>query len=517
MSRKLSFLFLFSLLVLSASGLAFSGLNNQMTSYEPRSQDIPADITFSRGPTVNMVNKTNAMIFWKTETETNATVNYGNASDNLNSTTSESTLSKEHRIWIDGLNAGTTVYYEVGSNGVSSDIYHFKTEPEDGEPFKLVLMGDNRPDGSLAPEQPQTFKDIMDMVKNEEPHLVIMSGDYVYTLTDDHSKNVRAMGKFLEVTDEVGHYVPIYGAIGNHDTAPGGYADYFLDAFEQYGDDSTYFSFDYAGAHFTILDTEIPGYEGRITGAQYDWLVDDLENTDKETKFVIAHQPMYPLSHLGSSLDRNETERDRLQDLFEQENVTAYVCGHDHSFNRMTVNGVVQVISGGAGAPLYSTPWGGAYDHYVRVNVSAARIEFEAIQTDGETAENYTLPYEGPIEIALRRMANTTGGWPEKAPEIYFSEEPEEAYYSWDGGENSTEIGTLPDTNGLHTLDVYAKGSDGIWNHKYYEFETVGGEETGTTTTTPLPSIINPLLIAGVVGIAAIIVVVIVYKLRISS
>ncbi|MBS3794259.1 MAG: metallophosphoesterase family protein, partial [Candidatus Thorarchaeota archaeon] len=288
MSRKLSFLVLFSLLVLSSSGLVLTGLNNQMTSYEPKSRDVMADIAFTRGPTVNMVNKTNAMIFWRTETETNATVNYGNASDNLDSSKSESTLSKEHRIWIDNLNAGTTVYYEVVSNGVSSDVYHFKTEPEDGKPFKLVIMGDNRPDGSVAPEQPQTFKDIMDMVKNEEPHLVIMSGDYVYTLTDDHSKNVRAMEKFTEVTDKVGHYVPIYGAIGNHDTAPGeGYADYFLDAFEQYGDDSTYFSFDYAGAHFTILDTEIPGYEGRITGAQYEWLVDDLETTDKQIKFVI--------------------------------------------------------------------------------------------------------------------------------------------------------------------------------------------------------------------------------------
>ncbi|MBS3795262.1 MAG: metallophosphoesterase, partial [Candidatus Thorarchaeota archaeon] len=252
------------------------------------------------------------------------------------------------------------------------------------------------------------------------------------------------------------------------------------------------------------------------TGAQYEWLVDDLETTDKQIKFVIGHQPMYPLSHLGSSLDINETERDRLQALFVQENVTTYVCGHDHLFDRMTVNGVVQVISGGAGAPLYSTPWGGAYDHYVRTNVSTTRVEFEAIQTDGDIAENYTLPYEGCIEIALREIANTTAGLPDESPAIYFSEEPEEEYYSWDGGENTTEIGTLPDTNGLHTLDVYVKGSDGVWNHKHYAFTTVQGIDTETTTPPP-DGIIDPIVIAGAMGIAAVIMVVLVYKLRISE
>ncbi|MFO7836940.1 MAG: metallophosphoesterase family protein [Candidatus Thorarchaeota archaeon] len=518
MSRRLPFLAIFSLLVISVVGVPLARWDTAATDNQLENQVVDADEVFPRGPTVHMVNKTAAMIYWKTDTQTTATVNYGNASDNLDSSVENSTLAKEHRVWIDGLTADTTVYYEAVSDGTSSEVYHFKTEPEDGEPFKLIIMGDNRPSGSLDPEQPETFKDMMDMVRNEEPHLVIMSGDYVYKLSDTNpSSNAIAWGKFLNVTDKVGHYTPIYGAIGNHDTTSGDhYADGFLDVFQQYGGDSTYFSFDYAGVHFTFIDTEIPGFEGRITGDQYDWLVDDLESTNKMAKYVIGHQPMYPLSHLGSSMDVNITERNRLQDLFEEQNVTLYACGHDHLFDRLTVNGVVHIISGGAGAPVYSTPWGGAYNHYLRVNISYSETAFEAIRMNGAVAENYTLPYEGHIEIALRRIANTTSGRPDESPAIYFSEVPEEVYYSWDGGDNSTELGTLPETNGVHSLDVFAKGSDGVWNHKYYEFTTVGGEETETTTTPP-PSGINPLLIAGVIGVAAVIVVIVVYRLKMST
>jgi hypothetical protein len=475
-----------------------------------------ADPVFPRGPTVHMVNKTAAMIYWKTNTETDATVKYGNASDSLDLTVENSTLSTEHRIWIDGLTADTTVYYQAVSDVMNSEVYHFKTEPEDGTPFKLVAMGDPQPIPGIEPEQSEVFKDIITMVQNEEPHLVIMLGDYVHDLSDtDESYNARGWGNYLNVTDRVGHYAPIYGVIGNHDTMSGEhYADGFLDAFQQYGGESTYFSFDYAGVHFALLDSEMPEFQGRISGDQYDWLVDDLESTDKDIKFVIVHQPMFPVSAIDSSLDRNETEWNRLQNLFEEENVTVFLAGHDHVFQRVTVNGVVYVTSAGAGPKLYHTQWGGDFNHYTRWNLSPEHVDLEAINVDEEVAASYALPYEGHIEIALRRHFNTSNGQPDESPLILFSEVTQEKHFSWDGGENSTNLGTFPDTNGLHTLDVYAQGSDGVWNHKYYEFTTVGGEDTETT---PPPPGIDPLIIAGVIGVAAVIVVIVVYRWKLSS
>ncbi len=517
MSRRFSFLVVFSLLVLPLAGVPLTQWSTVPPDVQFESQTMAADPVFPRGPTVHMVNKTAAMIYWKTNTETDATVKYGSTSDSLDLTVENSTLSTEHRIWIGGLTAGTTVYYQAVSDGTSSEVYYFKTEPEDGEPFKLIALGDPQPIPGIEPEQSEVFKDIITMVRNEEPHLVIILGDYVHDLSDtDEEYNAICWGNYLNVTDKIGHYAPIYGVIGNHDTMSGErYADGFLDAFQQYGGDSTYFSFDYAGVHFTLLDSEMPEFQGRIGGAQYDWLVNDLESTDKDIKFVMVHQPMFPVSAIRSSLDRNQTEWNRLQNLFEEQNVTVFLAGHDHVFQRVTVNGVVYVTSAGAGPKLYHTPWGGDFNHYTRWNLSSVSVELEVINVDEEVAADYALPYQGHIEIALRRHFNTSNGRPDESPLILFSEIPQEKYFSWDGGENSTVLGTFPDSNGLHTLDVYAQGSDGVWNHKYYEFTTVGGEETETT---PLPpSDIDPLIVTGVIGVASVIVVIVLYRRKLSS
>ncbi len=148
-----------------------------------------------------------------------------------------------------------------------------------------------------------------------------------------------------------------------------------------------------------LLDSEENGLDKRITGTQYDWLVNDLNSTEQPLKFVFAHRPLYPCRHIRSSLDSNPTERERLQQLFEQQNVTLFAAGHDHMFNRLTVNGVVNIITGGGGAPPYQTPWGGAYYHYLRIDASPSYVNFTTIGLDGNPVDEYQLPYDGPIEI----------------------------------------------------------------------------------------------------------------------
>jgi hypothetical protein len=81
------------------------------------------------------------------------------------------------------------------------------------------------------------------------------------------------------------------------------------------------------------------------------------------------------------------TEMNRLQQLFEDKNVTLFAAGHDHLFDRLTVNGVVHIIAGGGGAPLYSTPWGVAFHHYLKVDVRSDQVDFTAIDTSSVTRE----------------------------------------------------------------------------------------------------------------------------------
>ncbi len=459
---------------------------------------------FDRGPTVNMVTQDSAVIFWRTDGLTNATVNYG-LNTSLLESTSNTTLDTDHYVSLTGLDIDTKYYYQAVSSGTPSPIYSFLTAPADGDEFKMIIIGDNRPRTTI--EQPEEYAQLAQMIADEAPHIVIMTGDYVMEVNDNHAENIAMWTRFTNISDIIGHYAPIYAVVGNHDTGTKTGTmnlEYFFDAFVQYGEPSPYFSFDYAGVHFTMLMTEQQGYEARITGDQLTWLENDLESTSSEMKVVVGHRPLYPVVHIDDSLNLVPAERDALQALFEQHNVSLFLTGHDHMFNRITVNGLVQIIAGGGGAPVYNHPtWGGGFFHYVRTDVSRNLINITAIKLDGTVGHNYQLPYDGPIEIEHRIIPSGGTKPVGTMPVIYFSEVPAEKYFSWDSGENQTELTGIPNANGEHTLDVYARNAENVWSHESYMF--IG---TGATPTTPVADPIDPLLILGGVSIAGVVVVV---------
>jgi predicted phosphodiesterase len=355
------------------------------------------------------------------------------------------------------------------------------------------------------------------MIVAEEPHIVIHTGDFVMEVGENHEENLLMWEHYNNITDQIGHYAPIYGVIGNHDTgARTGTLrlEYFFDAFVQYGEPSLNFSFDYAGVHIAFLTTEEMGYEGRIVGDQLEWLQNDLESTNRVMKFVVQHRPLYPVAHIDDSYyDLPPADREAYQTLLEENNVTLLITGHDHCFNRLTFNGITQIIAGGGGAPLYNHPvWGGGFYHYVSTNVSHGHINITAIKLDGTVGHNYQIPYDGPIEIEHRIIPTGSTKPVGTMPVIIFSEVPAEKYFSWDSGENQTELTGIPNENGEHTLDVYARNADDVWSHVQYIFIATGA----TTPTTPGPAggPIDPLLILGGVSIAGVVVVVAVIWFR---
>jgi predicted phosphodiesterase len=480
--------------------------------------DIPTDVekyeissslsqsSLIRGPTVNLVTNHSALIFWRTEGATDATVHYGLNSSLLESI-SNSTLDSDHRITLSGLQIDSTYWYQVSSNGTSSSVYTFKTAPADGAPFKMLVIGDNRP--GVSTRQPWTFRQLAELMTEERPHLVVFTGDYVWEVNEDEEWNTEAWTSFTEISDSIGHYAPLYGVIGNHDdgqqTAGERRPEFFFDSFELPHEPATYYSFDYAGVHFSCLDTEEWNLWGRITGEQFEWLEDDLSSTNSKMKFVFAHQPMYPVSHINSALDTNKEERDRLQLLFEEQNVTAFFAGHDHCYNRITVNGVVHFIVGGGGARLYDNPWGGAYNHYMRAEVRASEVDFVTINRYSDPIDYYSIPFEESIEIEIRPFGNESAKPAGAMPEIYFSQVPQTVYYSWDSEVNRTDLTGLPESMGAHTLDIYAENDENIWSHIRYVLNTTAPLTFNTNSTTseelPLASIVITGVLIGVVGV----------------
>ncbi|MFW9920198.1 MAG: metallophosphoesterase, partial [Candidatus Thorarchaeota archaeon] len=461
MGRTVSTFVLLSLLCSPLIAIAIAPVNVSSTSFV-----ISDSSDFIRGPTVNLVSNDTASIFWRTATSENSIVHFGKNTSLLESVTNATTVT-DHLIRLDGLDMDTKYYYTVESGIVESEMYSFHTAPADGEEFRLVIAGDNRPGSSEHPTQPEIFSELAERIIEEEPHLVVLTGDFVYSVTTSDSANLNTWKLFTDITDHIGHYAPVIGIVGNHDTGVsyGEYQiQYYLDAFINTGENTTYFSFDYAGVHFTILDSELEDLEGHIVGTQYDWLVQDLDANPEKMKFVFAHRPLYPVTHVGSALDIDTDERDGLQELFEEKNVTLFAVGHDHTYDRVTVNGVVHIITGGLGAPLYNSPWSTGLYHYMLSAVSAHAVNFSAITPDGTLFDQYNLPYDGPIEIVDRVIANTSSKPIGTVPFILFSEDPVTRYFSWDGASNTTEISGLPGPEGEHILDVYAENSEGIWS-----------------------------------------------------
>ena len=74
---------------------------------------------FVRGPTVNLVTNTTALIFWETAESLNSTVRYGTDLF-LGSISCNATATTEHRVVLDGLLPGTVYHYKVLSGAMES-------------------------------------------------------------------------------------------------------------------------------------------------------------------------------------------------------------------------------------------------------------------------------------------------------------------------------------------------------------------------------------------------------------
>ncbi|MDF1537990.1 MAG: metallophosphoesterase [Candidatus Thorarchaeota archaeon] len=176
--------------------------------------------------------------------------------------------------------------------------------------------------------------------------------------------------QYQDVLDTIsGMTTPFYTTPGNHDIRLDGRTRYT----EHFGESS--YSFDLDSAHFSVFDTS----EGDVDDETYQWLENDLLNTDTEWKFVFTHIPPFnPRSGENHTL-QNSTTASRLMTLFEQANVNVVFSGHIHMFSDIIVNGVRYVITGGAGASLAASEEDGGIYHYVTVKISSTGLEIEPV------------------------------------------------------------------------------------------------------------------------------------------
>ncbi|MCK5161121.1 MAG: hypothetical protein KAQ99_06055, partial [Candidatus Aureabacteria bacterium] len=127
-----------------------------------------------------------------------------------------------------------------------------------------------------------------------------------------------------------------------------------------------------------ILNSEEIGSESKIAGKQFLWLERVLSTNKKKHVFVFAHRPLFAVeTSEGACFDSYPQDGAKLVELFNRYGVRYFIAGHERFYNRCENKGVIQYISGGAGAPLKVSEENGGFHHYLIVKVKDGNVDIQ--------------------------------------------------------------------------------------------------------------------------------------------
>jgi 3',5'-cyclic AMP phosphodiesterase CpdA len=246
--------------------------------------------------------------------------------------------------------------------------------------FSFVVLGDNRSGDDM-------YRKLVSLAMERKPDFIVNTGDMITTPGNKHD-----WAKFWEMSKPI--TVPYFLVVGNHDAHPK--VPLSEKTYKEQVDlpgNELYYSFTAGNSLFIVLDSFIDDQEKRIMGEQLQWLETVLANSTQKHKFVFLHHPLYTDlgkgHHAHDSLDKYPENRDMLDALFAEFKVDAVFSGHEHYYERRTVDGIFYIITGGGGAPMYDKEEYGGFNHFVLVTVDGDKMSAEVIDGNGKVRDKF--------------------------------------------------------------------------------------------------------------------------------
>lgn len=143
---------------------------------------------------------------------------------------------RAEKVTLSGLKPGTSYYYEVA--GLAEGRGRFKTPPERDAPFRFVVFGATR-------TRHDVHARVAEAIGKVEPDFVVHTGDLIEDGTDSAQWPV-----FFSIQRELLRKTAFYPVPGDDERQAPLFYDFF-------GLCSPYYSFDWGGAHFVVLNTDI--------------------------------------------------------------------------------------------------------------------------------------------------------------------------------------------------------------------------------------------------------------------
>jgi tartrate-resistant acid phosphatase type 5 len=243
----------------------------------------------------------------------------------------------------------------------------------------------------------QAAEDVAAMVKSWDPDLILTTGDNNYP-----------SGSAETIDENVGQYYHEYiypykgsygeGAgtnrffptLGNHDYGVPG-AQPYLEYFTLPGNER-YYDFTWGSVHFFAVNSDSNEPDGfRRDSIQANWLKQRLADSDAAWKIVYMHHSPYSSGTHGPVA--------WIQWPFTDWGATAVLSGHDHTYERLSIEGLPYFVNGLGGGPRYaflSLHPGSQVrfrdDHGAMLVVADdAQIAFQFITRLGEVVDTFVL------------------------------------------------------------------------------------------------------------------------------
>ncbi|HRI69466.1 MAG TPA: metallophosphoesterase [Polyangium sp.] len=346
--------------------------------------------SFTKGPYLQALGQKAVTIKLEVSTPEIVTIDMTGPA-NFHTTKTAESAKKFHSLRFDGLSAGTTYNYKVTMGATEAPSASFTTAPAENKPFKFVVYGDNRSDAV-------THAAVVGMIEKAPADFLLHTGDMVQT-----GDNESEWQEFFAIENKLLATRCLFASVGNHELTtpdPTGQVN-FLRYFASIEDDGRerphlYGSFRWSNTRFFMLNAM-----DAWTGDEREWLKSELNSAMNEPglahRIVVLHHGPFSSGRHGGNV---RLHANGIVDLMRDNKVDLILAGHDHVYERGEGQGLKYVVSGGAGAPLYSRGKGTpetqkfeSVNHYLEVAVDGESVTIDARRASGSVIERCT--YKG--------------------------------------------------------------------------------------------------------------------------
>jgi len=349
-----------------------------------------AQATLVKGPYLQLLTDSSAVVRWETSSRLPGKVQYGLTSA-YGSEVSHTDSLIDHELPMPGLVTDTAYHYRVLSGSDSSADASFRSMAGPEKPFTFFAVSDNHSDSASH----QKVLDRM-LANSAVPVLLLNSGDFT------GNSGASQYDTYFNIERPLLGRTVLYPSLGNHDVDTMSYWYRFFTL----PNNERWYRVRYGNSAFYCLN----GYESLVSGSsQYQWLTTALRADSADPtvrhRFAWLHTPPYSTNSVYSG---NADARTYVCPLFERYGVELVFSGHVHAYEHSQVNGVHYITTGGGGASL-STGWNAAQPwtvyreacyEFVRVDVGTDSIVARGIRVNGTEFDSLLLVRTGSVEPA---------------------------------------------------------------------------------------------------------------------